>query len=157
MKKDLASRLWSWSIHTGDTLFSEAAEEIENLKQQLSDSYHLIFKNSKNLNKELNDSSTELSRELDIVEELAFFAEAADSDAIVVTMLSGGLFLEAAEEIQHLRLLITEAVESRQEWDKATDWDNLHAKNELSSRMKNAWKALENAIDKEGNNDRLNG
>ncbi len=106
MKKDLASRLWSWSIHTGDTLFSEAADEIENLKQQLSNSYSKVFKNSENLNKELNDSSTELSRELDIVEELTFFAEAADSDAIVVTMLSGNLFLEAAQEIENLRSLI---------------------------------------------------
>ena len=112
MKKDLASRLWSWSIHTGDTLFSEAAEEIDNLKKQLSNSYSAVFKNSENLNKELNENSTELSRELDIVEELVFFAEAADSDAIVVTMLSGGLFLEAAKEIERLRLVIQEAKEN---------------------------------------------
>jgi hypothetical protein len=157
MKKDLASRLWSWSMHTGDTLFSEAAEEIENLKKQLSNSYSAVFKNSDNLNKELNQNSTDSSRELDIVEELLFFAEAADSDAIVVTMLSGGLFLEAAKEIEHLRLLIQEAVESREARDRATRWDNLDAKNELSFRMKNAWKALKNSIDKKENSDRLNG
>ena len=121
MRKDLASRLWSWSIHTGDTLFSEAAEEIENLKKQLSNSYSAIFKNSENLNKEFDKNSTDSSRELDIVEELLFFAEAADSDAIVVTMLSGGLFLEAAKEIEHLRLIIQEAVESREAQGRDTE------------------------------------
>lgn len=41
--------------------------------------------------------------ELDIVEELRFFAEAADSEALVVTMLSGRTFADAADEIERLR------------------------------------------------------
>lgn len=41
--------------------------------------------------------------ELDIAEELRFFAEAADSEALVVTMLSGRTFADAADEIERLR------------------------------------------------------
>jgi hypothetical protein len=41
--------------------------------------------------------------ELDIVEELRFFAEAADSNEIAVTMLSGRTFTDAANEIERLR------------------------------------------------------
>ena len=50
--------------------------------------------------------------ELDIVDELRFFAEAADSKAVVVTMLSGRTFLDAADEIERLRSLITEWVDA---------------------------------------------
>lgn len=42
-------------------------------------------------------------RELDIVEELRFFAEAAETKGIVLTMLSGETFNEAADEIERLR------------------------------------------------------
>lgn len=41
--------------------------------------------------------------ELDIAEELRFFAEAADNEALVVTMLSGRTFADAADEIERLR------------------------------------------------------
>lgn len=41
--------------------------------------------------------------ELDIAEELRFFAEAAESEALVVTMLSGRTFADAADEIERLR------------------------------------------------------
>lgn len=46
--------------------------------------------------------------ELDIVDELRFFAEAADSEAVVVTMLSGRTFADAADEIDRLRSIISE-------------------------------------------------
>jgi hypothetical protein len=42
-------------------------------------------------------------KELEIVEELRFFAEAADTEALVVTMLSGRTFADAADEIERLR------------------------------------------------------
>jgi len=51
----------------------------------------------KNTKIDLND------KELDIVEELRFFAEAADSAALVVTMLSGRIFEDAANEIESLK------------------------------------------------------
>jgi hypothetical protein len=41
--------------------------------------------------------------ELDIVEELRFFAEACDADGIAVAMLSGRTFTDAATEIERLR------------------------------------------------------
>lgn len=41
--------------------------------------------------------------ELDIVEELRFFAEASDTDGLVLTMLSGRTFTDAANEIERLR------------------------------------------------------
>jgi hypothetical protein len=44
--------------------------------------------------------------ELDIVEELRFFAEACDADGITVAMLSGRTFTDAADEIERLRSLI---------------------------------------------------
>jgi hypothetical protein len=55
-------------------------------------------------------------RELDIVEELRFFAEAAETKGIVLTMLSGATFTESANEIERLRSLITE-------WADADDSD----------------------------------
>lgn len=45
--------------------------------------------------------------ELDIVEELRFFAEASETDGITVAMLSGCIFADAANEIERLRALIT--------------------------------------------------
>ena len=42
-------------------------------------------------------------RELDIVEELRFFAEVAETKGVVLTMLSGATFTEAANEIEQLR------------------------------------------------------
>jgi hypothetical protein len=44
--------------------------------------------------------------ELDIVEELRFFAEASDADGIAVAMLSGRIFADAADEIDRLRSLV---------------------------------------------------
>lgn len=41
--------------------------------------------------------------ELDLVEELRFFADATDADGVVVTMLSGRTFGDAADEIERLR------------------------------------------------------
>ena len=41
--------------------------------------------------------------ELDIVEELRFFAEASETDGITVAMLSGCIFADAADEIERLR------------------------------------------------------
>lgn len=41
--------------------------------------------------------------ELDLVEELRFFADATDADGVVVTMLSGRTFADAAAEIERLR------------------------------------------------------
>jgi hypothetical protein len=73
-------------------------------------------------------------RELEIVEELRFFAEAADNDAIVVTMLSGGLFLEAAQEIESLRALITA-------WADADDDPN-----DIEGVYHSAWLALRKAV-----------
>jgi hypothetical protein len=32
MRDDIVERLWSWSVHTGDPLFAEAAAEIERLR-----------------------------------------------------------------------------------------------------------------------------
>jgi hypothetical protein len=45
------------------------------------------------------------SRELDVVDELRLFADAADADGMVVTMLSGRVFADAADEIERLRVL----------------------------------------------------
>jgi hypothetical protein len=95
MSNELVSKLWSWSVHTGDPLFAEAAEEIVNLQAEIEKLKPKVFKN-------------EEDRELDIVEELSFFAEACDSEAIVVTMLSGRVFEDAAKEIESLRLLTGE-------------------------------------------------
>jgi hypothetical protein len=44
--------------------------------------------------------------ELDIVEELRFFAEASETDGITMAMLSGCIFSDAADEIERLRALI---------------------------------------------------
>jgi hypothetical protein len=44
--------------------------------------------------------------ELDLVEELRFFADATDADGVMVTMLSGRTFTDAADEIERLRSLI---------------------------------------------------
>ena len=32
--EQLVERLWSWSVHTGDSLFAEAAAELETLSSQ---------------------------------------------------------------------------------------------------------------------------
>jgi len=45
-------------------------------------------------------------RELDIVEELRFFAQASDEETISVVMTSGSTFAAAADEIGNLRSLI---------------------------------------------------
>lgn len=34
MSSELTDRLWSWSVHTGDPLFAEAANEIEQLREE---------------------------------------------------------------------------------------------------------------------------
>lgn len=54
-------------------------------------------------------------RELDIVEELRFFAEASDEQTISVVMTSGATFAAAADEIENLRSLINAWVDSRDE------------------------------------------
>lgn len=32
MNDDIMRQLWSWSVHTGDSLFADAAKEIERLR-----------------------------------------------------------------------------------------------------------------------------
>ena len=54
-------------------------------------------------------------RELDIVEELRFFAQASDEETISVVMTSGSTFAAAADEIENLRSLINAWVDSRDE------------------------------------------
>ena len=103
MRKDLVDKLWSWSVHSGDPLFAEAAEEIERLEQELTSFKPKFFNSVEEFIEDL-----EKNRELDIVEELEFFAEASNAKEIVVTMLSGEVFTEAAEEIKYLRSLTRE-------------------------------------------------
>jgi len=72
--------------------------------------------------------------ELDIVEELRFFAEASETDGITVEMLSGCIFADAADEIERLRSLITEWADAD---DDPADIDGpYHA----------AWLALRRAV-----------
>ena len=87
----------------------------------------------------MSDKEVE-DRELEIVEELLFFAEAANSDAIVVTMLSGGLFLEAAQEIESLRSLIDEFCKADNEFHDA--WDDEAAEEIDLKRRTEALKNL---------------
>lgn len=105
MREDLVGRLWSWSVHSGDPLFAEAAEEIERLKSELNSLKPKFFNNVEEFIEDLENN-----RELDIVEELEFFSEASNAKEIVVTMLSGEVFAQAAEEIKYLRS-ITNRVE----------------------------------------------
>jgi hypothetical protein len=37
MNDEIAQRLWSWSMHTGDPLFAEAAEEIARLNDLVAE------------------------------------------------------------------------------------------------------------------------
>ncbi len=37
MNDEIAQRLWSWSMHTGDSLFAEAADEIERLRDLVAE------------------------------------------------------------------------------------------------------------------------
>lgn len=97
MSDELVNKLWSWSVHTGDPLFAQAAEEIDRLNKKLLALKPKVFNNVDKLLEDLDE------KELDIVEELDFFAEASDSEALVVTMLSGRLFEDAAREIRYLR------------------------------------------------------
>ena len=55
--------------------------------------------------------------ELDIVEELRFFAEACDADGITVAMLSGRTFTDAADEIERLRFLVNAWADAEDEAD----------------------------------------
>ena len=110
MSNELVSRLWSWSVHTGDPLFAEAAEEIERLQEEIKLSKPKVFEDVGELFTDLEEN-----RELDLVEELKFFAEACDSEAIVVTMLSGRVFEDAAKEIEYLRLLTEEPAMTKQQ------------------------------------------
>lgn len=100
MSKELVSRLWSWSVHTGDPLFAEAADEIDRLNQIIASLKPIVSENIEELFADLEEN-----RELDLVEELNFFAEACDSESIVVSMLSGRIFEDASKEIQYLRNL----------------------------------------------------
>lgn len=99
MSNELLNKLWSWSVHTGDPLFAQAAEEIDRLNKELSLLKPKVFETAEELIEDLDE------KELDIIEELQFFAEASESEGIVVTMLSGRVFEDAAKEIQYLRNL----------------------------------------------------
>lgn len=35
MSNELVNKLWSWSVHSGDPLFAQAAEEIERLEKKV--------------------------------------------------------------------------------------------------------------------------
>jgi hypothetical protein len=67
--------------------------------------------------------------ELDLVEELRFFADATDADGVMVTMLSGRTFADAADEIERLRSLV--AV-----WDDAPLGDRETS--DIVSRLRDA-------------------
>lgn len=65
--------------------------------------------------------------ELDIVEELRFFAEASETDGITVAMLSGYIFADAANEIERLRALITAWTDAQDKRvsDSGYDWKSI--------------------------------
>lgn len=104
MSEELINKLWSWSVHTGDPLFAQAAEEIERLYKASAVEKPKVFDNTRESVENLN------KKELDIVEELDFFAEAANSDALVVTMLCGRIFQDASETISELRNAVKKSI-----------------------------------------------
>lgn len=43
MSSEITARLWSWSVHTGDSLFAEAANEIGRLRDECKNLASLLM------------------------------------------------------------------------------------------------------------------